>query len=159
MKTPTITAHRRIRPIRFAFAVEPRKRDDLLSAFQANTVLWGGRFNPIVPLFGRAPKGWGLSCSAAEIVRGILDVFEPDFVVAPKGTDLARFGVAPSQTLELEAMLTPQGLGECGLSVMPLYQRIYKEEVRFLRKSPLRVLLPRFVRRRWSLFAACCYGS
>ncbi|MGH7298153.1 MAG: hypothetical protein ACRELB_24650, partial [Polyangiaceae bacterium] len=159
MKTPTITAHRRIRPIRFAFAVDPRRREHLMSAFRVNTVLWGGRFNPIVPVFGRAPKGWGTPSSAAEIVRGILDVFEPDFVVTPKGMDVAKFGVAPSQTLELDAMLTREGLGECGLGVMPLYQRIYKEEVRFLRKNPLHVLLPRFAQPRWSLFAAACFGS
>lgn len=47
-----------LRPIRFAFLVKPNDSKRLLEIFQINTCLWGGKFNPIIPIFGHVPKWW-----------------------------------------------------------------------------------------------------
>lgn len=45
---PTRTLYMSYRPLRIAFLVRAGSRDDLLSAVRTNTLLWGGRYNPIV---------------------------------------------------------------------------------------------------------------
>jgi hypothetical protein len=46
-----ITVHRRLRPLRLAFLVQPNDRKALSRVFEINTCLWGGRHNAIVPVF------------------------------------------------------------------------------------------------------------
>ncbi len=46
----------RIRPIRFAFAVDPKDLTALMRVFEANSVFWGGPYNFILPLFKRVPQ-------------------------------------------------------------------------------------------------------
>ena len=46
----------KLRPIRFLFLVKPSDKRSLEKIFQINTLLWGGKYNPIVPYFKRVPK-------------------------------------------------------------------------------------------------------
>ena len=157
--TPKIVVRRRVRPIRLGFLVDAQSPEQILAAIQANTIAWGGRYNPIIPVFGRTPRAWRTPRTAHDIVRGMLAAFEPDFVVVPDGIDAARFGVPPAHVLNLARISTLEGYGECGLGVMPVYQRLYKEEVSVVRKKPQRFVLPRFKKASWSSFAAACFGS
>ena len=43
------------RPLRLAFLIQP-KMDALHEAIKINSSLWGGLYNPIIPLHRRAPK-------------------------------------------------------------------------------------------------------
>ena len=45
-----INLNLRLRPIRFAFLVSPNDSQKLLEVFRVNTCLWGGKFNPIIPI-------------------------------------------------------------------------------------------------------------
>jgi hypothetical protein len=47
-----------LRPLRLAFLVDPSDKSGVLEAIQLNTFLWGGMFNPIVPVYRRTPKAW-----------------------------------------------------------------------------------------------------
>jgi hypothetical protein len=80
-----LTAHVRLRPIRFGFLVKPDDGNSLLQVFRVNTCLWGGRFNPIIPHLRTVPRWWDRHGhrfeSAKQIVDGYLDFFEPDFIV------------------------------------------------------------------------------
>jgi hypothetical protein len=49
----------RIRPLRFAFLVDPRDKARLQTVFEINSVLWGGCYNFIIPLFKRVPFAIG----------------------------------------------------------------------------------------------------
>lgn len=69
--------------------VHPSDKKSLSEIFRINTSLWGGAFNPIIPVFSRPPKCWSndhradRSCKAS---RGYLRYFEPDvFVEAEEG--------------------------------------------------------------------------
>ena len=46
----------RLRPIRFGFLVRPDDAENILEIFRINTCLWGGKFNPIIPIFDSVPS-------------------------------------------------------------------------------------------------------
>jgi len=45
------------RPLRLAFFIPPNKAA-LRKAIQMNSTLWGGAYNPIIPLYAKAPANW-----------------------------------------------------------------------------------------------------
>lgn len=74
----------KLRPMRFLFLVRPTDKKNLKKVFQINTLLWGGKYNPIVPFFKRVPQWWGSnhkSYNATKVLNDYLDFFEPDFIV------------------------------------------------------------------------------
>ena len=72
-----------VRPIRFAFLVDPMDVDSLQHVIEVNTFLWGGKFNAIIPTFQDVPKDWycDQNINTQDIVSGYLDNFDPDYVV------------------------------------------------------------------------------
>lgn len=80
-----ITLNRKVRPLRLAFLIDPPSRVQLMKAIQINTILWGGRFNPLIPVYRRTPRFWEerpfTPPKAKDIVTGYLRAFDPDFVV------------------------------------------------------------------------------
>src|SRR5215470_7589198 len=101
----------RIRPIRFGFLVDPRDRRVLRQVLQLNSCLWGGVYNYLLPVPKRAPSRYrdytftelgqglirlklitGTGPSAPQLVTGLLETFQPDFLVESKpglSTDIA----------------------------------------------------------------------
>ena len=84
MASGTLTI--RVRPLRIAFLVDPKDRQGLLSAIEANTFLWGGAFNPIIPAYTKTPRNWERQhirrlIQPEEIIKGYLDAFDPDLVI------------------------------------------------------------------------------
>jgi hypothetical protein len=45
----------RVRPLRYAFLVDPKDKASLLNVCQVTSSLWGGGFNFIIPLFKQLP--------------------------------------------------------------------------------------------------------
>src|ERR1700751_2040562 len=145
-----VAVSRRLRPIRFGFLVRPGDSDALLQTVQLNTCLWGGRFNPIIPVFQRLPEGWSddllarhseisrqltthakkrlrrARINAREFARGYLDAFEPDYLVEMTP------GLARGLDFEESLIIKPEDIVpheggynsdlRIGLSVLPLYQ-------------------------------------
>ena len=77
-------ANARIRPIRFAFAVDPKDLKTLKRIFEVNSIFWGGPYNFILPLFKRVPRRYvepyGKKITATKLVEGLVEAFQPDFV-------------------------------------------------------------------------------
>ena len=80
-----INATIRVRPLRFGFVMKPNDPATLLRVIEANTCLWGGRFNFIIPVFGRIPTRYRdrpiPGPTAKQFRDGIIEAFEPDFLV------------------------------------------------------------------------------
>ncbi|MEB7544120.1 hypothetical protein [Enterobacter huaxiensis] len=154
-----------LRPIRFAFLVKPNDSKRLLEIFQINTCLWGGKFNPIIPIFGHVPKWWDRDDykpeSALQIVNGYLDAFEPDFLVEAEAGLAKGFGYDPDRVLQLSAMLrrSDELRGQAGLDVFDLYKDLYKKQFQFVRRHEHNIveLIPRT--NALKLFCACLSGS
>ena len=58
----------RYRPVRIGFLVEDGRIDDLVMAAGLNTLLWGGIYNPVIPI----------SCERLEFAEQLLDLFSVD---------------------------------------------------------------------------------
>ncbi|MDM7050670.1 hypothetical protein QUH08_28480, partial [Klebsiella michiganensis] len=129
-----------LRPIRFAFLVKPNDNQRLLKIFQINTCLWGGKFNPIIPILGHVPKWWSRDDlkpeNAQQIVNGYLDAFEPDFLVESEEGLAAGLGYDPDRVLQLSDMLNQADdpHGKAGLGVFDLYKDLYEKQFQFVRR-------------------------
>lgn len=46
------------RPLRFGLLVDLNKQSTIERAIALNSTLWGGFYNPLIPVFGRTPRRW-----------------------------------------------------------------------------------------------------
>jgi hypothetical protein len=53
-----LTAEIRLRPTRIGFLVRPSDLASVRSIMRVCTCLWGGAYNPIIPVFARPPPEW-----------------------------------------------------------------------------------------------------
>ncbi len=83
------TAKVRLRPLRYAFLVEPQDRRSLQRIFEVNSSLWGGIFNFIIPVFKNVPpryrRKYQRTISASAMLQGFVEAFQPDFCHRNKG--------------------------------------------------------------------------
>lgn len=54
----TLSASLRLRPTRIGFLVDPSDAEALRRVFQVCTGLWGGTYNPIIPVCSTIPDCW-----------------------------------------------------------------------------------------------------
>lgn len=85
-----ISAEISLRPTRIGFLVSPTDLTSVRKIMRICACLWGGVYNPIIPVFKRTPKEWQLEnyppLKGMEITKGYIKFFEPDvYVEAEKG--------------------------------------------------------------------------
>ena len=74
----------KLRPLRFAFLVDPGSAQQAREAIRLASTLWGGVYCPIIQLHRRMPKTWKDPIRvppARSVVLGNLDAFDPDVLV------------------------------------------------------------------------------
>ncbi len=115
--------------------------------------LWGGTFNPIVPIYRTTPKQWRDSRSLKEsprsVARGYIEFFEPDAYIEAKTGLLEEAGLESFRTphafqtraILLEDMITDRnkrGWNEpcLGLSIIDAMAQVYRDEQRFQLRKP-----------------------
>lgn len=156
----------RLRPIRFGFMVSPEDGASLRRIFQINTCLWGGVFNPIIPVIRQVPAWWerqGIKFeSAKQIVNGYLDYFEPDFIVEAKKDIATGYGIDAERILQLADILPRSNQGQLsgyGQSVLDLYKKLYREEFQFVRRHKQKIIAAKAVSRGFDGFVASAFGA
>ncbi len=154
----------KLRPIRFVFLVKPNDKKNILKIFQINTLLWGGKFNPIIPFFKTVPKWWSAhykSHNAKQILNNYLDFFEPDFIVeAEKGlADDITFD--KKRILQLDNLLKNDEYGgnQYGLNVNDLYIHLYEKKYQFERRHKLSIVNIKAKEKYLQSFISCMFGS
>jgi hypothetical protein len=155
----------RTRPLRFGFLVRPDDKVRLRKIFQINACLWGGEFNPIIPIFTRVPGWWerrGIRFkNAKQILNGYLDFFEPDLVVEAEQGLAAGLGIDQKRVLQLSDILR-RADGErretYGLDVMDLYRQMYREEYQFVRRHPHQIKVFKPTDKSFEGFVECAFG-
>jgi hypothetical protein len=84
----TLSGSLRLRPTRIGFLVDPTDLESLRRIFQVCTCLWGGTFNPIIPVCRVIPEVWTdapfLAPTTAELAKGHTAPFSP-FRSSPGG--------------------------------------------------------------------------
>lgn len=147
----TIYGSVRLRPTRIGFLVSPTNMGEVRRIVQVCTCLWGGPFNPIIPVCEELPEAWSEqpfpTPTGAEVTKGYIDFFEPDFFVECEGGLAARAGVADlkltygePRVFSLDAFFEsdPQRSGHprvpIGLAVLDVYQQLYDRQFQFVRR-------------------------
>ena len=78
-------ANVKLRPTKFAFLVPYNDNASLLQAIQLNTFLWGGVYNPIIPIYKNVPRNFPQHLKEhirdKNYLQKYLDTFTPDFIV------------------------------------------------------------------------------
>ena len=164
MASHSVTIQRRLRPLRLAFLIQPSDTKSLRSILEINSCLWGGRYNAIIPVFGRTPT-WRddrrFSPPARDVLRGYVQAFEPDFIVAADARLATGLKVEKERILSLSDVLD-SGRDEhvqFGLSVFNLYRDLYEREFQFVRRHPAKVVHPSSPSKEMDNFIAACFGS
>ena len=157
----------KLRPIRFAYLVDPNDGTQVRQSIQAVSSLWAGSFSPIVPIFGRTPQTWReghlAAPSAKEIVLGYIDAFDLDVLV-----QVAAAVPSYVKDLGLELIALPDIWGSLdrfrfptpnvGIGLFEILGSIFEENFRYKAKYPIEVVLPA-IPNRLGLFWATVFGE
>ena len=140
------------RPLRLAFVVPPNKtvlREVLLTSF----TLWGGLYNPIIPLYKRAPESWRMypteKISISKRVLGYINAFDPDFLVNCTGADLPgyirdlkRTVISLSDVWKAPPTDNLSRTPQYGVGPYELLDAIYDEYFAVVQRFPVKLVLP-----------------
>jgi hypothetical protein len=160
------------RPIKIAILVEYGDKKNLERAILINSSLWGGGFNPIIPVYKRIPSKYkGLSGyktnSGHGITKGYLDAYDADYMINLTTFSDKAFGlperrvIAEKDIFEVSAVKGKTGYqGEInyGIGLYEILDYFENEEFKYERKIPLDVVDIQFGKRN-SLFFASVYGN
>ena len=160
------TVNVKLRPIKLAFLVNPKDKESLLKAIEINTFLWGGMYNPIIPTYKQISSKWKKfphekNLSAKSVVSGYLDNFDPDYVV-PMGECVdynldIGYRKKIDDVSEILEHIEKSGVPNYGIGLFEVLKYFFAQELKFQRKYPLDLCVPRFGT-RFSLFLASVFG-
>lgn len=142
----------RLRPLRIGLLVRPTDKTSIRSFMRYNACLWGGMYNPIIPVTsGRLPRAWEKEKhgrpSGLELAKSYIRFFEPDvFVEAEKGLaaklgyeeDKLSYGdkrvVTMDEFFKAEDEYSAPSF-KFGLSTFEIFKKLYHDEFKFVRKE------------------------
>ena len=138
----------RLRPTRIALLVRPSDLPSIRKFMRICACLWGGAYNPIIPVFRSRPREWrpdipDLS-TGAQIARRYVEFFEPDVFVEAEPKLLERVGLGELRgtsalrppVIRLDALLAcrsdrHESELEFGLGIVDVLRDLYEREQRF----------------------------
>jgi hypothetical protein len=153
-----LSAEISLRPTRVGFLTRPTDLASVRTIMRACTCVWGGVYNPIIPVFKKPPKEWNPEpyerFRGIEVAKGYVRFFEPDvYVETEKGlleeTGLGalreRHAINP-QVITLKELFEPESgrnwsEPEFGLNIHDVLGHIYKTEQQFVRRDKRESLL------------------
>ena len=153
----------KLRPIKFAFLVNPRDTKALLEIIKINTFLWGGRFNPIVPVFQRTPKVWQerpRTPRVKSIITGYIDAYDPDYIVPMDKYPYLDSCIGYREIVSFDQILANierYGVPKYGIGLFEILNHFIHEELRFVRRKPIDFSVPIFGK-RYYIFLASVLG-
>ena len=157
----------RTRPIRIGFIVNPRDFASVRRCLRLNTCLWGGIYNPIIPVFDRSPDRWRLlhlRPKGLDIARGYMRFFEPDVIVEAEPGLGKKVGWLQSERGYIEAKRSIQldeliSIGSdqrisfaSGVDVSAVHSFLYDKEFKYQRKREEKVAIMRTVAKSDAFF-------
>lgn len=143
----SLTGYLRLRPTRIGFLVRPTDLCNLRKVFQLCSCLWGGMYNPIIPVIDEPTDAW---CdghrrrpSGHKLALGYVRFFEPDVFVETE-TGLAKsIGVADTPSAQFRPRVVSlddfASDGDFpafafGLDVADVYRERYSTEFQFVHR-------------------------
>jgi hypothetical protein len=135
-----------LRPIKFAFVVNPVERGILDRVVRATLFQWGGLHNPIVPTYGRLPRYWSeptRRLPSAEICKGYLRMFDPDAVIMCGSVDksIVPQYVPHVHTLdEFAGDLSKEDAPTFSVGLFEVLMDFADEEFKYVRRDGMKLL-------------------
>lgn len=140
------------RPLRLAFLIQPSDRETLKKVFQINSTIWGGTYNPVIPLYRQTPSHWKeypkQRINWKEIALGYIQAFDPDIIVNCTSTPLPAYITHLKKiTIELDEIWKEFRAEDKSYSpkyavgVFELLGDIFDKKFKHVRRFPYRVLL------------------
>lgn len=155
----------RLRPTRFAFLIPYNDKVSLLKAIQINTFLWGGQFNPIVPIFTRPPRNFPKYLSKTivgeDYLQHYLNNFDPDLIVCLGGCENQTFNTGGREIISFARILSEVDtfrIPQYGIGLFEVLTHFASNEDKYLRRHARKLLAPKFSR-KYSLFLASVFGQ
>ncbi|MCL1124301.1 hypothetical protein [Shewanella surugensis] len=162
----TINIKSRLRPIRFAFLVRPTDKKNIEKIFRINTCLWGGLYNPIIPVFGRTPTWWSNDSLKRELpseaLNRYLDFFEPDILVECEKGLARNSGYDSRRVINLEELLVGEGhesWNGFGLDTYDLYNELYDNEYKYQLRTPHNITIVEGKSAVQNMLVSCLFGK
>jgi hypothetical protein len=144
----------RLRPTRIGFLVSPTNLEAIRQVMRVCSCLWGGVYNPIIPVCDELPKEWqghpSSNLSGATLADGYIKFFEPDVFVECESGLAAKVGLENAKIGFLKPRVVPLNLFfeesqtegpkiPFGLSMFDVYEALYDREFKFLPRHDNRV--------------------
>ena len=154
------------RPLKFGFLVDPKRASSIRKAIELSSTFWGGTYNPLIPVYKRAPKNWEKPFKppkAVDIVRGYIKAFDPDILVQCTKTlpnyinDLGLEIVQSHELWETGDNPDKEVFPRYGIGIFEVLNHIYSEHFRYQEKYPPKIVLPKIPRAN-SLFWISVFG-
>lgn len=160
------TVTQKLRPLRFAFLVDPSDRAALQQAIDLSSAQWGGGFNPIIPAYRkRLPKKWERTprskLKSGEVIDGYLSSFDPDFVVPLGAWAQSQKHISGVQCLSAEDLLPREEddlPSSYGIETVEILSWLVEEDLSYVKRVPTKVLLPSF-KGRFATFLSSVFGQ
>jgi len=159
----------RLRPTRFGFLVSPGDTATLRQVFETNTCLWGGKYNPVIPVFKRRPPWWDRGTHSGDtpdqIVNGYLNYFEPDVLIETRPGLADGLGFHSDRVITLDALCgrtntqSVHAEREYGLRMGCVYRELHESTFQFSRRDPQRIVRIEAAAPEHAAMAACVFGG
>lgn len=141
----------KLRPLKFAYVIKPRDFSTLDKVVRLNTFLWGGRYNPVFPLYKKTPSSFRekhhLLPKASELLEGNMRFYEPDIIVCGLGVTKEDIPNTPCEIINLTDItdnINDEGRPGYGVGLIEVLKGYYDKEYKFLRRDKLTHYLPAF---------------
>jgi len=124
--------------------------------------MWGGSYNPIIPVYKRTPANWdshqlGNRTKPSDIVTGYLEGFDPDLVV-PVGKCANQEHLIGNRDLVAEdgllGKLSETGAPQYGVGLIEILKDFANSELKFQRNDNLHIAIPQPTRSYRAFFAS-----
>jgi hypothetical protein len=153
-----LSAELLLRPTRIGFLTRPTDMSSVRAIMRACTCVWGGTYNPIIPVFKRPPTEWKPEIyqrfKGAEVAKGYVRFFEPDVYVEAADGLLEEVGLGAirqkhaiyPQVIRFNEFLKPRSGRTSAepvlsLNIFDVLKHIYKVEQQFVLKDAHESLL------------------
>lgn len=135
------------RPLRFLFLIKPNDKKALLEAIELNSVLWGGIYNPIIPLYTKKTKRWKqytFRKTIKDITLGYINAFDPDFLVCDFETPtfIKELGLKIIKSSQIQPTKEEPYRMSFGVGIWDLLEWMYQSDFRFVQKFPTHLAIP-----------------
>ncbi len=138
------------RPIRLGMIVDPKDKQSVKTALLINSSLWGGMFNPIIPIYKRIPKNWKIykkNAKYKDILYGYLEAFDVDIIVNCTKSDISFLNETGREIIKHTEIFNILGdfsedYPSYGLGILEVLREIFEEYYRYETKYKPKIIFP-----------------